>query len=129
MKRYIGVVLVVLIVLVGCGESSKSSQGEAIVEAVFEYNSNENENKIHYERKQSNVTVYESGSDFYVLMEKQKVMDSGTKTVTDSIYRVRKHDKFSVSQSDIEQEYNEDILKDNLSIIYEEENVDLVDEL
>lgn len=130
MKKYIGVILIALLVLVGCGGGSKSSQGKAIIDAVYEYNKDDAGGYGHYglfNQKKTNATVYESGSMYYVLLEEQSETDSGNKYIYNAIYRVRKHEKFEVSQSDIEAEYDEDILKSVDEVFYEEKNVELVE--
>ncbi|MHC5217947.1 hypothetical protein ACYSNR_14905 [Enterococcus sp. LJL128] len=133
MKKYLGFVLIALFILAGCG-GSKSSQGKEIVKAVYEFNKDDGGGYGHYSvfnQKDSNATVYETPESYYVLLETQEEYEysnSTRKYVGNAIYKVRRHEKFEISQSDIEPEYNEDILRSATDIFYEEKNIKLIDE-
>lgn len=118
--------VVSLFVLIGCGSSEKK-QSEEIIKAVFSYNKNETKGSSRFKENETNYIIYDDSNKFYVVLIKGGQDDDGLHHTYDSIYEVNKHKEFSVSQTDIERVFYDEV-KAGMDIFYEKVNLELKDD-
>ena len=121
------VVFMLLLILSSCG-MSKGKQGEEVLNAAFDYANERYEQPDMFTKKNTNGYVYQDARYYYVQLINQKVEEDsfGEKStfIIYDFYRVKKHDKFSVSKEDFEIYNNKDEVESK-TFIYEEENISI----
>ncbi|HCM88595.1 MULTISPECIES: hypothetical protein [Vagococcus] len=124
-KAKIFLVIMLLLVLSSCG-MSKEKQGKEILNASFDYANERYDEKNMFTKKNTNGYVYQDEDYYYVqLINQQEEEDSyGKKAmfVIHDFYRIKKHDKFSISKEDFEVYNNRDEVESK-PFIYDEENI------
>lgn len=126
MKKMLMVFLGVMftVSLVGCG-SSEEKVGKSVADVTYEFLLEKADKKNEEPRfisDDSNVTVYEDESSYFVLLEKME-KDDDFEYVGNHLYKVRKHKDSKYSVADVSDTNPHDVDLDSLSIIYETKNV------